>query len=167
MIYSIFVGMSRGQMPIDRSLHWLYDYYMDTNKGDADRDFSPAAAPHAGVDGIMDWAWCAGFLCALGTFTLHEGRPLLIVKSSRDRDSVARFASVIHANANRCMINGKPGLRVTVSGERLHKVMKAVWPNLTRTRKLDYVRIRARSRDWQEALAGALESESEEGHRAA
>jgi hypothetical protein len=117
---------------------------------------TPTNDAHFTQDGVemllIDSAWVAGFLCALGTFTLHEGRPLLIVKSSRDRDSVARFARVIHSNANVCVINGKPGLRVTVSGERLHKVMRAVWSQLTPTRKRDYLAIRRRARDFAESM---------------
>lgn len=89
-----------------------------------------------------DYSWAAGYLCGQGTFTISSGKPLLVVKTLRDRDSIRRLARVMGAQANVATMNGKEGMRMTLSGEPLHSAMKNIWSELSTHRKHEYAAIR-------------------------
>lgn len=106
-------------------------------------------------------AWLSGYLSAQGTFTISAGKTLLRVSSSRDQESVARLAFLAGVNASTTTISGKETTRLTVAGDKLHWLMREIWTELSRYRRQDYARVRARAHAIQEEqgliLTGARE----------
>lgn len=70
---------------------------------------------------------------------VHENTVKLVLKTSRNEDMIERAADILGVNMNRCTINRKPGVRITIQGEKLRRAMKMVWPYLMNDRRREYV----------------------------
>lgn len=86
-----------------------------------------------------DKAWLAGLLSGLGTIYVAKNSVHLVVKSTNRIDMLERACSIMGSNLNECKINRKEGWKTTISGEKLKRVIKQLWPYLTNDRRREYV----------------------------
>ena len=89
-----------------------------------------------------DEAWAAGYLSASGTlFLSHQNGKSTIwltVKSTLREDSVNRLGQIIGCNVR----DSSQGRKLTITGEPLHQFMRRVWDGLSRSRQLEYAKLR-------------------------
>lgn len=70
----------------------------------------------------------------------HLGKktPMLVVKSKIRTEAVQRFASIAGANVT----TSRQGMKITLSGKSLHRLMKRLWDELPMERKREYAALR-------------------------
>jgi hypothetical protein len=86
--------------------------------------------------------WAAGFLSAVGSFFTRkdQGRAAvsLTIKSRIHPQAVQRFAEIAEVNA----IDSPSGMKVSITGNKLHDLMHRLWDELPQERKLEYAVLR-------------------------
>ena len=86
--------------------------------------------------------WAAGFLSIFGTLYLRTSAgkktPILVIKSKIRKNAVMRFAQIAGVN----VINSDEGMKVTLSGKSLHRLMRRLWDELSYERKAEYAALR-------------------------
>jgi hypothetical protein len=86
--------------------------------------------------------WAAGFLSGMGSFFLidRKGRKVvaLTLSSKTKSQAIIRFAQIAGVNA----IMSEKGMKVNVTGQPLHNLLRRLWDELTVERKQEYARLR-------------------------
>ncbi len=90
--------------------------------------------------------WAAGYLSAQGTFTAAGGTVRLTITSSRDHSSVHRLAQIMGSNVTLRERGKVTEAMLTCSGDKLHRFMRTLWPQLSRKRQHDYAWAREKAR---------------------
>lgn len=104
-----------------------------------------------------DLAWAAGLLSGLGTFTTFRSNhskstsaermaARLTLKSTHHTQALQRWADLMGVKAHPSRQNQVWGLKITISGAPLHKIMHALWDNLEAERKKEYAAVRMAAR---------------------
>ena len=88
-----------------------------------------------------DELWAAGFLSIFGSFFLRQQRGKVValsIKSKLRTEAVQRFAVI----AGTTVIMTSQGMKIQLSGEPLHNLMKRLWAGLPKQRKREYADLR-------------------------
>jgi|SRR6478609_2866061 len=90
----------------------------------------------------VDEAWMAGMMDGMGTFFVRQGASCYVLKSTFRIEAIQRFADLAGLNVHK---GHRGGIKVQVQGDRLHELMKRLWPGLSRQRKAEYAIIRRKA----------------------
>ena len=103
-----------------------------------------------------DHEWAAGLLSVLGTFTTFKSNQQragavrtaarLTIKSTHHQQALVKWARLMKVKAHPSRQNQVWGLKITVSGAPLHRIMQTLWDKLEDERKKEYAAVRLAAR---------------------